>query len=329
MSQFLAEVKEQPAAIRETVKRNADLAFESDKPLLFTGMGSSLAASELLVGYLQENGIQAVAVDNSELLYYHSDKFLDLHQVVVVSQSGESYEARKLAERYPVTAVTNTEGSSLAKSAKRVLYTHAGKERAIASSKSFTTTVALMLLLGAKLAGRSLTEPLFAAADVLERELAREAELRERIASFLDPERPLELLGRGPSLCTARQGALTLKETARMYTEAMSAPQFRHGPFEIIKENLQAVFFNPKGATYEINRNYVLEMAGLGARVLYVSDEPLEHERICSIVMPSVHEYVSVIPYSLVTQLAAVELSARRGLVAGEAKLISKVTEKE
>jgi glucosamine--fructose-6-phosphate aminotransferase (isomerizing) len=87
----------------------------------------------------------------------------------------------------------------------------------------------------------------------------------------------------------------------------MSAPQFRHGPFEIIKEDLQTVFFNPKGITYDINRKYVLEMAQLGATVLYVSDEALEHKNISSVVIPSINEFVSVIPYSLVIQLAAVE----------------------
>ena len=330
MSKFFDEVNQQPNVIRETIRLNADVTIEQTKPFLFTGMGSSLAASELLVSYLNHNGIQATAIDNSELLYYYSEEFLQKHHVFVISQSGESYEAIELANRYPnVTAITNTEGSTLANQASRVLYTHAGKEEAIASSKSFTTTAALMILLGSKIAGKDLADDLYKAADIIEKHLSQASTYQEQIGAFINPNHALVLLGRGPSIYTARQGSLTLKETARMYVEAMSAPQFRHGPFELIKENLQAVFFNPKGITYEINRNYVLEMAELGAKVLYVSDEALEHENISSIVIPSINEFVSPIPYSLVIQLAAVELSNQRGLVAGKAELITKVTRKE
>ncbi|MEH6907159.1 SIS domain-containing protein [Neobacillus drentensis] len=330
MSKFFEEVNQQPNGIRETIRQNANVTIQHTKPFLFTGMGSSLAASELLVSYLNHYGIQAAAIDNSELLYYYSKEFLQKHQVFVISQSGESYEAIELANRYPhVTAITNTEGSTLANLASRVLYTHAGKEEAIASSKSFTTTAALMILLGSKISGKDIADDLYNAAAILEEHLSRANSYQEQIGAFINPNHPLVLLGRGPSIFTARQGSLTLKETARIYSEAMSAPQFRHGPFELIKENLQAVFFNPKGITYEINRNYVLEMAELGAKVLYVADERLEHKNISSIVIPSINEFVSPIHYSLVIQLAAVELSHQRGLVAGKAELITKVTRKE
>ncbi|WP_047153191.1 SIS domain-containing protein [Aneurinibacillus tyrosinisolvens] len=330
MSKFYEEVFEQPQVIRNTIHFNKESSFtNAGKPYLFTGMGSSLAASELLTAYFNQHGISSIAIDNSELLHYYT-AMLEQHYVVVVSQSGESFEAKEIVKRYPhAVSVTNTKGSTVADHVYHVFYTYAQKEEAIASSKSFTTTVALLLLLGSKAAGLTMEDDLYKAADVLEKELEKADEYKKQIGEALDPNRPLLLLGRGPSVFTARQGALTLKETARMYTEAMSASQFRHGPFELIKENLQVLFFNPKGKTYEINQRYVLEMAELGAKMLYVSDEKLNHKNICSLAIPSVNEYVSTIPYSLVTQLAAVELSAQKGLVAGQAELISKVTGRE
>ncbi len=330
MSKFFEEVKQQPEAILNTISANQEKELKSNKPLLLTGMGSSLAASELFVSLLNAKGIQAVALDNSELLYYYSDKFLNQYEIIITSQSGESFEARELAGRYEqVMAITNSPESTLDKSAQEVFYTQAGKEEAIASSKSFTTTVALMLQLGSKMVGEDFTEYIREAAKVISTHLERADEYMEKIGSFLNPEKPLVLLGRGPSVYTARQGSLTLKETARIFAEALSAPQFRHGPFELLEEKLQAIFFNPKGNTYEINQKFVLEMADLGAKVLYVSDEAIEHENVLSLEIESINEYVSVIPYSLVVQLAAVELSKKRGLVAGEAKIISKVTGKE
>lgn len=333
MTIFLNEIKEQPQAIRETIYQNKTSKISLDtteKPLLLTGMGSSLAAAGLLVAVLQKNGIQVCAIDNSELLYYYPDNYVNKFKVIVISQSGESFEAVNFSEKNPdIIAITNNQNSSLDKNAQTAYYTHAGKENAIASTKSFTTTAALMLLLGSRMVGKDYSDELYKAADIIESQLANAEEYMEKIGEFIDPDRPLVLLGRGPSILTAEQGSLTLKETARIFAEAMSAPQFRHGPFELIEENLQAIFFNPIGETYDINKKYVLEMADLGAKVIYVSDEPLEHERVLSLVIPSVNELVSVIPYSLVIQLAAVVLSEKRGLVAGEAKIISKVTGKE
>ncbi|MEB3103562.1 SIS domain-containing protein [Ferviditalea candida] len=330
MSQFWTEVRQQPEAIRETVNQNKELYFpKSEKPLLFTGMGSSLIASEFATSYLTSKGIHAHSIDNSELLYYNRD-IITKSDLLIVSQSGESFEAKELANSLGSFAtVTNTPGSTLATKAANVYHTHAGAEKAIASSKSFTTTVALMLLLGGRTAGEEFASKILKAADILEEQLNQSDEYKKQICEFLNPRQPLILLGRGPSIYTARQGALTLKETARMFTEPMSAPQFRHGPFELIKEGVQAIFFNPYGKTHDINRRYVTEMAELGGKVVYVSDEPLNHPNILSIQIPSVDEYASVISYSLVTQIAAMGLSEQKGLVAGEAELISKVTVKE
>lgn len=331
MSIFFKEVMEQPGAIRKTLQDNQEKTFYTSKPLLLTGMGSSLAASELFVALLNANGVQATALDNSELLYYYSEEFLNKHQVIVISQSGESFEAIELVGRYSkLSAITNSLNSTLDKQSQEVFYTQAGKEEAIASSKSFTSTVALLLQIGSKMIGKDYTVALEEAVDVMSEHIEKANVYMEQIGSFFNPEKPILLLGRGPSIYTARQGALTLKETARIFSEALSAPQFRHGPFELLEEkDVQVIFFNPKGETYEINRNFVKEVADFGAKVLYVSDEGLLHENVQSIEIPSINEYVSVITYSLVIQLAAVELAKKRGLVAGEAKIISKVTGKE
>ncbi|MEQ6388082.1 SIS domain-containing protein [Bacillaceae bacterium S4-13-58] len=330
MTKFWEEVNEQPFAIRKTIEENQHCEMHLSKPLLLTGMGSSLIASELLVSYLGSYGISISVIDNSELLYYYPDSFFDQHHLMITSQSGESYEAKELAKRYPVSSITNTPGSSLDKESINVYYTVAGKEEAIASSKSFTTTVSLMLLLGSKLVGKNLTGDLERVADVLEQNLTHAAEIQDKIGEFIDPTHPLILLGRGPAMSTARQGSLTLKETARIYAEGMSAPAFRHGPFELLEEDLQVIFFNPKGVTNKMNQQYVSELLKHGAKVLYVSDEPIaEHENVQSIVIDSVNEYCSVIPHSFIIQLAAIELSKRRGLTAGEAKVITKVTGKE
>ena len=330
MSLFFEEVCQQPKAIRDTIKHNQESCLKSSKPFLITGMGSSLAASELFASYLNLNNLKATAIDNSEILQYVKQELIDQHELIIVSQSGESYEAKQLATLISsVTAITNSPNSSLVQLSERAFFTYAGKESAIASSKSFTTTIALMLMLAEKLTGNKIKEDLLRSADAVENMLKHSESIKNLVGKWINPTKPLILLGRGPSVITARQASLTLKETARIFAEGMSFPQFRHGPFELLEEKPQIIFFNPKGITYEISKTYVEEIADRGAKVLYIADEKLEHSNIKSIEVDSVSEYVSVIPFSLVIQLAAIALSEKRGLVAGEAKVITKITDKQ
>ncbi|MGI2329103.1 SIS domain-containing protein [Planococcus sp. YIM B11945] len=332
MSLFYQEVLEQPKAIKDTIKENSntELSIDSDKPILFSGMGSSLAASQLAALYLNSFGGKAQAIDSSELLHYQMD-MLKNYNVFLSSQSGESVETKEIANQFKkAQAITNSPGSSISTAASAVYYTKATPEKAIASSKSFTTTVALMLYLAAKEIGRSLENEILQAADIIEEVLAtRFEEIGAILSETIDPNWPLLLIGRGPSVITADQGGLTLKETSRIFSESLSSAQFRHGPLELLKEKFQCILFNPYGKTYELNKEMAKEIAGHGGKVIYVSDEPLVEKNIVSIPINSVHEFVSPIIYSCVVQIAAIKLCEKKGLVAGEASLISKVTGKQ
>lgn len=332
MSLFYQEVLEQPKAIKDTIHGNADteLILTPNKPVLLSGMGSSLAASQLAALYMNSWGGMAQAIDSSELLHYQME-MLDQYNIFLSSQSGESVETKEVANKQrSAKAFTNSPGSSIANIASETYFTKATPEKAIASSKSFTTTVALMLYLSSKKFGESLEQEILQAADIIEEVLEnRFEEIGEIISKTIDPNRPLLLIGRGPSVITAEQGGLTLKETARIFSESLSSAQFRHGPFELLKEQFQCVLFNPYGKTYELNVEMAKEIASYGGKVIYISDKPLEGENIESIQLNSIHEFVSPIIYSCVIQIAAIKLCEKKGLVAGEASLISKVTEKQ
>jgi glucosamine--fructose-6-phosphate aminotransferase (isomerizing) len=326
-------VLEQPKAIKDTINGNleTELAIDPDKPILLSGMGSSLAASQLAALYINSFGGMAQAIDSSELLHYQMG-MLDHYNVFLGSQSGESIETKEIVNRHKdVKAFTNTPESSVASMASETYFTKATPERAIASSKSFTTTVALMLYLSSKKFGEPLGEELLQAADVIDEVLAeRFEEIGDAISRTIDPTLPLLLIGRGPSVVTAEQGGLTLKETARIFSESLSSAQFRHGPFELLKEKFQCFLFNPYGKTFELNREMAKEIASHGGKVVYVSDEALDDdENIESIVLNSIDEFISPMIYSCVVQIAAIKLCEKKGLVAGEASLISKVTEKQ
>lgn len=333
MNVYLKEVYEQPTAIQITLEANKDqciIHVDRNKPFLFTGMGSSLAAGQLVSLYLNSHGTVAASVDNSELLHYQTD-ILDQYNVVVISQSGESIEAIKLIERYPyVIGVTNTPGSSLALRAKEVFYTCAGKEEAITATKTFTTTAALLLQLASKTVQKNMEPSIFQVTKIMEKVLQERSSIGSKTAKFLNVQRPLMFLGRGPSVTTADLSSLLFKEGARVFTESLSLAQFRHGPFELLAdEGFQCFFFNPFGKTFEINHKFAEEIADHGGKVVYISDQELIHPNVLSIQLESINEFVSPVVYAIVPQLAIAEISRQKGLVIGQAELLSKVTVKE
>ncbi|SFD76192.1 glucosamine--fructose-6-phosphate aminotransferase (isomerizing) [Bacillus sp. OV194] len=330
MNVFMKEVAEQPQALKDTLEANRGnyLSLDLNRPLLFTGMGSSLAAGQLAALYLNAKGYPAAAVDTSELLHYQIP-MLKHYQPIIVSQSGESYEACRLAAQLSeYTAITNTPQSTLAQGASQVFYTAAGKEESITATKTFTSTAGLLLQLCSQWVNAPLEQALFQAVSKLETAI-KEEEISSRIGNFLSEDRPLFLLGRGPSVITSDLGALLLKEAARMQTESLSLGQFRHGPFELLADSFQCILFNPKGTTESLNHNFAIEIAELGGKVVYVSDQALTHPNVLSIQLNSIDDFVSPLIYAYVVQMATAALSQKKGLFLGQATLLSKVTKKE
>ncbi|MDN4073874.1 SIS domain-containing protein [Fictibacillus terranigra] len=327
---FMKEVAEQPQALKDTLESNRGnhLSLDLNRPLLFTGMGSSLAAGQLAALYLNAKGYPALALDTSELLHYQLP-MLQHYQTIIVSQSGESFEACQLAAQLKeYTAITNTPQSTLTSKASQVFYTLAGKEEAIAATKTFTSTAGLLLQLCSQWANEPLEDALVQAVSGLEAAI-NEQEIKNQIESFLSFDQPLFLLGRGPSVITSDLGALLLKEAARMHTESLSLGQFRHGPFELLADSFQCILFNPKGTTTSQNHNFAMEMAELGGKVVYVSDQVLTHPMVLSIQLKSIDEWVSPLIYCYAAQMATAALSQKKGLFLGQATLLSKVTTKE
>ncbi|NRF92435.1 SIS domain-containing protein [Paenibacillus frigoriresistens] len=332
MSKFWNEVLEQPDALLRTLDANREsriLLDETAKPILFTGMGGSLAAAQLASLYLNAKGIVSSAMDTSELLYYQS-KILDNYQIILISQSGESIEAVKFLDTYSnIIGVTNTLGSSVALRSKQVFFTYAGKEESVAASKSFTSTLLLLLLLASRFANDDLEAELLDTIAILTKTIYAKEDFLPLI-QLLHADEPLVLMGRGPSVTTADYGGLLLKETARMFTESLSVAQFRHGPFELVAEKFQCIFFNPPGPSYEANEAFAREIAEQGGQVVYISNRAITHPTVSSITLvDAFNEFTSPIIYVFFVQLIALEMSQRKGLVAGEAKLVGKVTGKE
>ncbi len=366
MNLYLDEVLQQPEIFRQigTKYRTGTLFFELAarlnhhffKRVIFSGMGSSLYAAYPAYLYLLEQGFSANLCDTSELLHYYPSALRPEDLVVLVSQSGESFEIKALlaglqaAGRPLILGATANPESYLGQHADLVLDIGCGKEKAIASSKSYTATAITLYLLARKLTkikGFGSAVPGDAAADNAaadaETALAESAasylnsweEEVDRLVDFVDPiSHPGQtyfLIGRGPALSSANQGALTLRETTRLNAASLSGGQFRHGPREMLGPEFLAMILAPSGKTSELGYKLAQEVCQYGGRVVLLTNGAESDLRQTLVVkVPSCpDEFLMAAACELPIQLLAYGVSLARGLVPGASQIISKITSEE
>ena len=298
---MLKEIHEQPTAVRETLLGHDDGAgnvlldelridpavlARVDKVFILAA-GTSLHAG--MVGKLAIEHWAGIPVDvevASEFRY--RDPIVDARTLVIAySQSGETIDTIAAAQHArdqgaPVIAVSNVVGSTLARAADAVLYTRAGPEVAVASTKAFTTQIVAGLLLGLYLAQRRDRMFPSEAADVLTR-LAALPELVRRVveddaAIVAAAERFRDVgytmfIGRHAGLPIAYEGALKLKEVSYLHAEAFPAGEMKHGPIALIEPGALVVAVAPDGHVFPKLVSNVQEVRARGAAVLAVGTE--------------------------------------------------------
>jgi glucosamine--fructose-6-phosphate aminotransferase (isomerizing) len=253
----------------------------------------------------------------------HSDTLL-----VVVSQSGQTGEVLRLLEGLPakarVLAVTNVEASPLAKRASLLLPMMAGGQPSV-STKTYTCSVAVLMYLGFAIAGKApslLTREVMRAVEAEEKILERHDVLIPPIVEFFNRPPYVALMSQGADLASAYQGAMMLKQVARLAGEPISAAQFRHGPMEIINPIHRYILFAREGK----NRKSLLKLAGdirkSSGRVLLFTDLPSDD--------PTNARLVRVEPFrlglgtlvdSVYMQLLAHDAALRAGLEPGKIEI--------
>jgi glucosamine--fructose-6-phosphate aminotransferase (isomerizing) len=296
--------------------------------IVFSGMGSSHAAAYPAVLRLFAAGLPVHWIELAELLHFGGT--LDAATaLVVISQSGETIEARRVLERLapsvPLVAVTNAAASTLARRAAVVIDTFAGAELGVAT-RTYTAALLALHALAARMLGESQVAAVVAPALAQVHAVAAAA---PAFVAGLDEawfdEAPIIVVGRGPALATAHSGALVLKETARRASEAQSSAQFRHGPLEIADARVRVLVCMQPGPTAAFDRALVAELAGYGVPTLTIGPLAPGHGAWLPIADAPFAEFAAILPIQLLAYAAA----ERRGLVPGTFRYIGKVTSTE
>jgi glucosamine--fructose-6-phosphate aminotransferase (isomerizing) len=342
---MLKEIFEQPEAVRNTLRERVDPDGESiDIPelglkdrdlaglnrLCFVACGTSWHAA--LVGkYLVEAFARLpVEVDIASEFRYRQPVLDSRVLTVPISQSGETAdtlaalcEAREQGSR--AVAICNVVGSSLARQSDGVLYTRAGIEMGVASTKAFTAQLTAITLLALKLGlARGFADPTFVREvvkglweipDLMSLVLAQSDEIRQIASRFVE-SRGFLYLGRGLLYPLALEGALKLKEISYIHAEGYAAGEMKHGPIALVDEHMPVVAIAPRGATYEKMASNIEEVKARDAIVLAVAtvgDEEIHAKSDVVITIPSVPDWIQPLLAAVPLQLLAYHLGVLRG----------------
>lgn len=341
---MLKEIYEQPEALRDTfgprLKNGLpdftedgipDKLFEQINQICIVACGTASYAG--MVGRAVMEPLLRIPVSvhiASEFRY--EDPVIDAHTLcIVISQSGETIDTLKglqKAKQYgaKVLAVVNIKGSSIAREADYVLYTHAGPEISVASTKAYIVQLAAMYLLGCRMAlvrGKFSKE---AAAVFLENALsgipAIEAVLEEtapvkQAAEVLKNAQDVFYIGRGLDYAFSLEGALKLKEISYIHAEAYAAGELKHGTIALIEAGTPVVAIATQEKLYEKTLSNVREVRARGAYVILITKEGKTLDKdLCDMHLQirNIADAFTVFPVAVILQLLAYYTTAAKGL---------------
>jgi len=222
--------------------------------------------------------------------------------------------------------VVNVEESSIARESDVVLRTLAGPEIGVASTKAFTTQLAVLACLtiaaarardvidekrAGEMAG-ALTEVPSRMTEVLNHDEALRA-----IAQDVARARDVLYLGRGTAFPLAMEGALKLKEISYIHAEGYAAGEMKHGPIALIDENVPVIVLAPSDGLFDKTRSNVEEVIARGGKVVFMSDRAgvakLADKAFAAVEMPDVDPFVAPLLYSIPIQLLAYHTAVVKG----------------
>ena len=334
---MLKEIFEQPKAIADTLLGrikgfNSEILKGIDldgiEKVVIVACGTAFNAG--LVGKYAIEKWANIAVD-VELAseYRYRDPSVDKNTLVIpISQSGETMDTL-MALRFAknkgarIFAVCNTSGSTIPRESDAVLYTHAGPEIAVASTKAFETQLVAMYLIGLHL-GRirgTISAELIAEIEAELAELPRKVEqvletvepLRELTRKFTSATSML-FLGRHVGFPTALEGALKLKELAYMHAEGFAGGELKHGPIALIENGTPVVAIMPAAGSLlaEKMASNIQEVKARGAVVIAIADSGFEAADYL-VRIPTTHEFLQPVLAVVPLQVIAYEMAVARG----------------
>ena len=300
---MIKEIHEQPTAIRTTLTPRinegmpdfsecglTDEMLSSYRKIEIVACGTAMYAG-MLGKYIIENLSKVpVNVDMASEFRYRDPLVGEGDLVILISQSGETAdtkEALKIAKAKgaKTLAFVNVKGSSIAREADMVMYTHAGPEIAVASTKAYAVQISMMYLLAFRMAYangqitmeecKSYVEKLMNIPAVIEKALEDKDEASYAASKIMNADHLL-YIGRGVDYALSMEGSLKLKEISYIHSEAYAAGELKHGPIALITKNMPVIAVATQSRLFEKTVSNIKEVKSRGAKVILICTEGME-----------------------------------------------------
>jgi glucosamine--fructose-6-phosphate aminotransferase (isomerizing) len=351
---MLKEIYEQPEGVAETIGdrvRHGSLVLEGLgmtedelrrlRRIVIVACGTSYHAGVVARYAIEEWARVPVEPDIASEWIYRNPVLDPGTLVIGISQSGETrdtIQAMQLARQKGArtVAITNMMGSQITREVDSVLFTRTGLEVGVAASKTFTAQIALLFLVGLKLAQVRGTLP----RDEVEFILDELYDLPHKMQRFLDADHPIDdiarrfheqpfflYLGRHIGLPVALEGALKLKEISYIPTEAYSAGEMKHGPISLLEEGTPVVVVATRIHVYEKIVSNIQETRARGAHVIAIAtdgDEDIQHHADDVIYVPNSPAFLQAALAILPLQLLAYRIARLRDLNVDQPRNLAK-----
>jgi glucosamine--fructose-6-phosphate aminotransferase (isomerizing) len=337
------EIHQQPdvlshliAAERATIQRIADeLKSRHITNVFIAARGTSDNAgryAQYLLGAVNQLPV-GLATPSLYSLYHRPPKFQDA-LVIGISQSGASPDivsvvATAQEQGAATLAITNEPASPLARSADYIIPLHAGQEKSVAATKTFTTQLMALALLSASLAH---DDEMFRVLEKIPVQMQSVLTMSDEIARVAERYRYMRVcvvIGRGFNYATAFETALKVKELTYVLAEPYSSADFLHGPVALVEEAFPTLVIAPSGALASEMTQFVRTLNIRGAEVIAISDVPalLDLARIKLRLPVTVPEWASPLTSVIAGQLFAMHLANVRDYDVDRPRGLNKITE--
>lgn len=352
---MLKEIMEQPESLTNSMRgrtlvsdgtvklgglENVMERLYKTKRFILSGCGTSWHAG--LVGeYMFEQYLRIpTEVEYASEFRYRNPIIHESDTIIFISQSGETADtlaALKEAKRKGALClgICNAVGSSIARESDSGVYTHAGPEIGVASTKAFTSQLVVLALITILLArrnemslvdGQKMVEEFLTIPDKVKKILELNDSIEKIAEEFKDASNFL-YLGRGYNFPAALEGALKLKEISYIHAEGYPAAEMKHGPIALIDENMPVVFIAPKDSTYEKILSNIQEVKARSGKTIAIAiEEDNEIDKMVDYVIkiPNTIRLFMPILSVIPLQLLAYHIAIKKGLNVDQPRNLAK-----
>ena len=341
---MLKEIHEQPESIKRTVLPRitdgmpditecglTDEKLRSYKNIFVVACGTAMHAGLVGKYVIEKIGRIPVTVDVASEFRYRDPIISKGDLVILVSQSGETADTKAalhLAHDLgaDTLGIVNAKGSAIAREADMLIYTHAGPEIAVASTKAYIVQLSVMYLFAFELAlakgtitqqqCKALTAELQSTPGIISDVLEKTLEITQYVGTKLVAAESLLYIGRGLDYALSMEGSLKLKEISYIHSESYAAGELKHGTISLITDDMPVIAVATQSDLLEKTVSNIKEVKARGAKVILVAREDFEIDEEAYdylIRVPKMQDILMPIPTIVPLQLIAYYAAVHRG----------------